>query len=422
VAKPNKPKRAKISDRKPQSEQIKNIQPKPATPQPFVACAAGEVTLQVQACDTWFFRESRPHDALGFSELASLFPPPVRTLAGALRTYIGERIGIDWQTLSSPLASFDFISALGDSDGLGRLQLNGPWIVHQGQRLYPAPLYLMHQGTAIQRLRVGKPVRCDLGHVRLPELAPGLKGYKTLEQRWLTGSGLAKCLNGGVPAHDEIVTSTQLFSHEARLGIARDNPFRKVQDGKLYQTRHLRIKDEVHIELDARQVDAALIESWLNPAYPAMLRLGGEGRMASLVPQSQREPLPRAEAATAAQTVLLHFITPADFNGEMFPEHFKKIERNGQTVWQGDLNGLSLTIEAAVIGKVHREGGWDMRRHRPHAVKSYLPAGSAWFCRLAQPADWSTLGERLHGRCIGHDTEFGRGQLLLGHWHDSFNA
>jgi CRISPR-associated protein Cmr3 len=422
VAKPNKHKGAKISDRKPQSEQIKNIQPKPATPQTFDTCAAGEVTLQVQACDTWFFRESRPHDALGFSELASLFPPPVRTLAGALRTYIGERIGIDWQTLTSPLPDFDFAAALGGSDCLGRLQLNGPWIVHQGQRLYPAPLYLMHQGTDIQRLRVGKPVRCDLGHVRLPELAPGLKGYKTLEQRWLTGSGLAKCLNGGLPAHDEIVTSTQLFNHEARLGIARDNPSRKVQDGKLYQTRHLRIQDEVHIELDARQVDAALIESWLNPAYPTMLRLGGEGRMASLVPHSQREPLPRAEAATAAQTVLLHFITPADLNGEMFPEHFKKIERNGQTVWQGDINGLSLTIEAAVIGKVHREGGWDMRRHRPHAVKSYLPAGSAWFCRLAQPADWSTLGERLHGRCIGHDTAFGRGQLLLGHWHDSFNA
>ena len=40
--------------------------------------------------DTWFFRESRPHGSIGSSELGSVFPPPVRTLLGALRTLIGD--------------------------------------------------------------------------------------------------------------------------------------------------------------------------------------------------------------------------------------------------------------------------------------------------------------------------------------------
>jgi CRISPR-associated protein Cmr3 len=425
VAKHNKSKDPKINYQKQQHQQMQRAQREEAPQPASQACADDQITVQFHALDTWFFRESRPHDAVGASELASLFPPPVRTLAGALRTYIGEQLNIDWQTLTASLPGFDFKTALGGHDDLGQLQLNGPWIVYRGQRLYPAPLYLMHQADDIQRLRVGKVVRCDLGNVRLPELAPGLKGYKTLEQRWLTASGLAKCLNGKTPAQDEIISPAQLFNHETRLGIARDNPSRRVQDGKLYQTRHLRIKDDVHIELDVNRFDAALAELFRERTPKTLLRLGGEGRMANLTAQLQREPLPMADAqaqAKATEALLIHFITAADFNGRMFPKHFEEIDRGGQTVWQGEINGIALTVEAAVNGKVHREGGWDMRNHRPRPVKSYIPAGSAWFCRLDQPSDWPTLYDRLHGHCLGHDTAFGRGQILLGHWQDSFNA
>lgn len=381
-----------------------------------------EITFRLAACDTWFFRESRPHDVVGASELASLFPPPIRTLAGALRTYFGEQIGIDWQTLNCAIPGFDFQSALGGSDDLGQLQLNGPWIVLDGKRLYPAPFYLMHGSKEgqpdLQRLQPGQPVNCDLGHVRLPQLPIGLKGYKTLEQRWLTAQGMAQCLNGQSPAIDDVVTPEQLFSHEARLGIARDNTNRKVLDGKLYQTRHLRIQDTVQIELDTQGLDDLLIEQLNKHNQTNLLRLGGEGRMASLERCSTREALPFAKSKTA-ETVLIHFLTPADFNRQWYPDGFRCIEHNGLTIWQGQLKGIEISIEAAVIGKVHREGGWDMKNHRPRPVKSYIPAGSTWFCRLQQPIDWQFLTEKLHGQCIGNDTAFGRGQILLGHWHDS---
>ncbi|ANE56539.1 hypothetical protein AYM39_16050 [Methylomonas sp. DH-1] len=338
-------------------------------------------------------------------------------MAGALRTYTGEQIDIDWKSLTSRLVDFDFSSALGGADDLGRLQLNGPWIVYQGQRLYAAPLYLMHKETDIQRLQVGKPVRCDLGRVRLPELPAGLSGYKTVEQRWLTAAGMAKCLNGQAPASAEIINPAQLFSHEARLGIARDNKQRKVQDGKLYQTRHLRILPEVQIELDAKGLDAALF-----PHLKAtkLIRLGGEGRMASIEPVTTHEVLPFAKPKTV-ETLLIHFLTPADFDGQPYPAGFSKTERNSQTVWQGQLNGIELSIESAVIGKVHREGGWDMKNHQPRPVKSYIPAGSAWYCRLSQATDWQILSDKLHGLCVGNDTAWGRGHIVLGHWQDSSN-
>jgi CRISPR-associated protein Cmr3 len=425
MAKPNKkkPQGQKINYKKQQRQEDKQEQQQETRQLAVQDCADGELTLQLQAYDTWFFRESRPHDAVGASKLSSLFPPPVRTLAGALRTFLGDQVDIDWQTLQCKDNDFDFQHNLGNAEHLGQLQLNGPWICYKDQRLYPAPLYLMQQEQIIERLGAGKPVRCDLGTVRLPVLPEGCRpGFKNLEQRWLNAVDMAKCLNGEVPEAQKIISADDLFSHEARLGIARDNSQRKVLDGKLYQTRHLRLKDEVQVELKAKNLHPLLIKA-LPVGGQAIVRLGGEGRMASLETSLATEPLPFAKAkAKQSETLLLHFITPADFNGQMFPENFTKTEYQGKTVWQGVLNGIELMIEAAVIGKAHREGGWDMQKHQPRPVRSHIPAGSAWYCRLAQSYDWQTLQTQLHGQCIGLDSAYGRGQILLGHWHDTHNG
>ena len=53
--------------------------------------------INFEPVDSWFFRESRPHDAAGAAQLSSLFPPPIRTLAGAFKTLIGNSLGINWQ-------------------------------------------------------------------------------------------------------------------------------------------------------------------------------------------------------------------------------------------------------------------------------------------------------------------------------------
>ena len=50
--------------------------------------------------DSWFFRESRGLDAIGAGASSSLFPPPVSTLAGALRTSIGDQLGVNWQAFA----------------------------------------------------------------------------------------------------------------------------------------------------------------------------------------------------------------------------------------------------------------------------------------------------------------------------------
>ncbi|GFO73305.1 CRISPR-associated protein Cmr3 [Bathymodiolus japonicus methanotrophic gill symbiont] len=402
----------KEDKQKPIQKQTENIKQE--------ALAKGQINLQLHPFDTWFFRESRPHDAAGASELSSLFPPPIRTLAGALRTFLGDQMEIDWKTLQCKSSDFDFEKSLGNVEHLGQLQLNGAWICYQGQRLYPAPLYLMQKEENLQRLLIGKSVRCDLGTVRLPEMPKDCVGYKNLEQHWLTAAGMRLCLEGQVPNVADVVKSDDLFSHEARLGIARDNEKRKVIDGKLYQTQHLRLKDEVHIELDVKNLGASLLETLETHQQNTIWRLGGEGRMASVAISDTVEPFPFIKNHKT-DTLVIHFVTAAGFGGKMFPENFIQSEQNGQTVWQGEINGIELKIEAAVIGKAHREGGWDMKNHQPRPVKSYIPAGSAWFCRLTNPDDYKNLHEKLHGHCMGIDSAYGRGQILIGQWQDTDN-
>ena len=140
--------------------------------------------------------------------------------------------------------------------------------------------------------------------------------------------------------------------------------------------------------------------------------------MASLSVSAEAEALPYIKPKKN-DTLLIQFITPADFNGNMFPENFNEIKKNDQTVWQGEINGISLQIEAAVIGKAHREGGWDMQKHQPRSVKSYTPAGTAWFCRLNNPDDYQQVHDTLQGYCIGEDSAYGRGQILIGQWQDA---
>jgi len=380
--------------------------------------AKGQINLQLYPFDTWFFRESRPHDAAGASELSSLFPPPIRTLAGALRTFLGDQMEIDWKTLQSKNNDFDFEKSLGNAEHLGELQLNGAWVCYQGQRLYPAPVYLMQKEGNLQRLQIGQAVRCDLGSVRLPEMPKDCVGYKNLEQHWVTAAGMRLCLEGQVPNVSDIVKADDLFSHEARIGIARDNEKRKVIDGKLYQTQHLRLKEEVHIELDAKNLDASLLQALSTKQQNAILRLGGEGRMASVATNDTAEPLPFIKKHKT-DTLLIHFVTAADFDGKMFPENFIPNDPREPNFWQGEINGIGLIIEAAVIGKAHREGGWDMQKHQPRPVKSYIPAGSTWFCRLINPDDYKHIHEKLQGHCMGNDTAYGRGQILIGLWNDA---
>lgn len=381
-----------------------------------------KLTCHFTPFDTWFFRESRPQGSVGSSELASVFPPPVRTLLGAVRTAIGDawhaRHGTDWRQFGQLK---ELQALIGNADDLGPLRCSGPWLTRDGERLYPAPATLMVKDGVYFNLVLGDPVRCDLGTLRLPAFpaqVPGLDnlaGAKPAERCWLTVAGWQALLGGGTPEAADVVPADALFQEEPRLGIGRDNRRNSVEQGLLYQTRHLRLRDGVGVELELDGLPDDLFEQLDLPARQ-VIRLGGEGRQASLElrmapPAAALQPVPLPASGSA----VLYTLTPTPCAPDLpagIPAGFRAVTRDGIDAWEGELANVGLRILAVACGRPLREGGWDMVNHQARPVQSLLPAGSALF---VEPLDGDTTRLlALHNQSCGPDAALGRGQLVPG--------
>ena len=344
--------------------------------------------------------------------LQSIFPPNVQTMAGAVRTFIGDSQNINWHEFNE---NHELTKIIGYSDDLGALSFQGAWLSFNGERLYPAPLLLMKKEKEIYRLNISdKTLHCDLGKkVYLPMLPDKAQGSKPLENTWLTATGFQAVLRGETAPLDSIKTANELFETESRLGIARDNTTRAVQDGMLYQTEHIRPKTGLSIELDASGLPNTLATS-------ATVRLGGEGRSANLTVQQKNETiLTTVKPNSKTQGLLLYLLTPLKFkqssqDWQPLP-HFEKQETDEQTLWIGTLNDIEIELHSAITGKAIRDGGWDLAKHQPRTANSLIPAGSVFFC-TAKNGDNNAAIQALHDTHIGDNTEYGLGHIVTGLW------
>ncbi|MGX2040917.1 type III-B CRISPR module-associated Cmr3 family protein [Methylocaldum sp. MU1018] len=394
-------------------------------------------TWRLHALDTWFFREARPFDTIGSPELSSHFPPPAPTVAGAIKTLVGRRAGIDWRHFRPKAEGEPRHERYGR---LGDLHLLGPFLCRDDRLLFPAPLFLLakkrepeagkadgpaadkNPKLSLSRLRIGRPVETDLGIVRLPELPKSGnddedKGYKPLENAWLTAAGLKAVLDGGKPDPEDIFQAEQLYATESRLGIGRDNRTGTVRadEARLYQTRHIRPCDNVSLAigvgglpLDARP-------------EPGPVRLGGEGRLALMEALPDGLNLPKEPTADDdTHGLILILLTPANLDNCWRLPHSKSdapAERDSgkAKIWRCEIRGVKLAVHSAVIGKPRREGGWHLAEGKPRRVESFVPAGSAWYCAVENMSLGDAIAE-LHGIQIGDGEKLGRGLIAVGLW------
>ncbi len=361
------------------------------------------------ALDTLFFKESRPMEAVGGAQLQSVFPPPARTLIGAIRTAIGEAHQVDWKAYARD-EQHPLKALIGSADSLGPLSFTGPFLTKAGQRLFPVPLALL-SGTAagkaeeeFTRLEPSAVVTvCDLGAVRLPKIKKPLPGAKPLENTWITREGFETFLKGELPAAKTIEKPDGLHHSEERLGIGRDNARRTTVDGLLYQTRHVRPRQDIAIGIHVHGLSSTQV------ARQGLTRLGAEGRLASWECDAA-QVLPKVYIKN--KRVVLVLLTHAQFRQGWLPDGFSQVTLpTQQTVWEGVLHGVSLRLISCVVGKPVREGGWDLVNRLPRTMDSLVPAGSCYFCEVLQgnPSE-------LQGRQIGQDTAYGRGEIALGNW------
>ncbi len=383
-------------------------------------------TWRFGAFDTWFFRESRPMDSIGGSELASIFPPSATTLVGAIRTTIGEHAGVtDWSRYPTADAYAELRKQIGTNEQMGKLGIKGPWLACEHsdgvQRLYPAPLNLAakfqkDKVVQVHRLGIGAPCTCDLGEqLRLPTTPKKLKGLKPLPGYWITGKTLTEILAGHTPRPETLINEKQLLHREPRLGIARDNRTRTVEEGLLYQTSHVRPAHGLSIEVDVTGVPASL-----HPGN-GIIRLGGEGRGAHF--QTGGAMAKGIEAGTIKghpHGLILMLLTPlavVDTANPMPLPGFERKETATGTCWCGHIGTIPLTIHCAILGRCLRQGGWDLAAGAPRPVRSLIPPGSLFYATL-DSGDLDEARQTIAQARIGSDNDIalGRGQLIAGIW------
>lgn len=367
--------------------------------------------------DSWFFRESRSMDGAGSTALESVFPPPNNTLLGAIRTQIGNRYhadnGSDWESFNK---NSELARIIGYGNDYADLKAQGAWLYNtaESQLYFPCPLNLLQQGKdGLSFFQLGAPCHCDLGkQVLLPKLDYE-KQQSPIENAYLSANDFTQVLNGKTPS-GKVLMKNQLLTTEPRLGITRDNQRRKTEDGKLYQTQHIRLKSDwrLYLGLDGVADDYIPQES--------VLRLGGEARMAELTPLNAAPKLPTSPNGMQAEYLVLYLLTPLpdsarESNQPALPNaNFQCIETEHQTLWNGEINGIKLDIVSAITGKAERIGGWDMARHCSLPVRSFIPAGSCWYIKTNGNAQ--AIIDSLHGQFIstGNDRALGYGQIVVG--------
>jgi CRISPR-associated protein Cmr3 len=337
----------------------------------------------IEPLDLLFLRGNKLFGAAGsFGE--SLVPPWPSTVAGALRSLMLVRDGVD-------LA--DFAAGRVVHDVLGTPQTPGPFAVAgfdlarrradgQVEALHALPADLIAsvdgagalQGLTLRRLKPSPPAAGLLSSAPLPlwpVLAQEERG-KAEAGLWLDASGWADHLAGRLPQPGSVVRTSALWAIDPRIGVGLDPDTRRAADGKLFTAQAVAFKPGVGF-LAALQ--------GCPPLQPGVLRLGGDGRGAALQPVVQQPVRADAQAIVRARRCRVLLTTPGLFeSGWMLPG----LDEHRRLRWPG----LSATLVSAAVPRAEVVSGWDLARQQPKAAQRVAPAGSVyWLDELETTAE-----------------------------------
>lgn len=364
--------------------------------------------------DSWFFRESRSMDGSGATALESVFPPANNTLLGAIRTQVGniyhQKHATNWRDFKQ---NKNLQNIIGFGTDYANLKAQGAWLYHVAeQQIYlPCPLNLLKQGEDdFGCFQLKKSCHCDIGrNVLLPELDYE-HAQTPIESAYISSSDFGKLLNGQKP--NKIIEQQDILLSDARLGIECDSVRHKTVDGKLYQTKHLRLKDQWNLYFAVAGMDADY------PIPDDLLRLGGEGRMAHVQTLTTAPALPAPPKLNPqAKYLMLYLLTPLPVhasNNALPNASFQLQEDETVSYWRGVINETEVDVVSAIIGKAERRGGWDLANNQSLPVKSFIPAGSCWFIKNNQNA--AQIIANLHHQFLttANERAQGFGQMAIG--------
>jgi CRISPR-associated protein Cmr3 len=371
----------------------------------------------IEPLDVWSFRGNRSFGEAGSWGQAQM-PPPPSVLAGALRSARLVRDGIDLAAFARNETTHP---AIGSRDTPGPFTLAAATVARRSgnghiEPIFPLPADLVAIGAQVHRLR---PAALDARLAtssRLPQVAvlAGVQG-KPGKQRWLTAAGLRRWLADETVPAVELAADGQLWRIDERVGVALEPRLRRADDGKLFSLQALACQEGVGLAVRVAGCELA----------PGLLRLGGDGHGARLVPTAIDWPAPDYAAIARARRCRLLLTNPGLFPAGWLPTGAQPENERGDGAVRFELHGVAGWIVCAAVPRPQVVSGWDLARWQPKPAERAAPAGSVWWLELDEgvTADalrklvecglWSAPCEDEARRAEGYN------RCLLGIWRDT---
>ncbi len=362
----------------------------------------------IEPIDVLAFRGNRLYGEPGsFGEV--IMPPPPSVAAGALRSHLLARKGVDLSDFAAGKASHPVV---GSRDKPGSFVLSAFHLARRHadggvEPLFPLPADVVVSGAkAACRVRYMRPEHkpgralepLDGGYPLpyWPVLAEGQERAKPESGWWLTAAGFRAWMKGEEITGDHLVESPLLWSTEARVGIGLDAKLRRAEEGKLFSWQAIAFRAGVGFAVCIEGLDD-------DTTLAGMLRFGGDGRGARLEPCEIRWPEPDWEAITAAKRARLLLTSPGIFERGWLPTGAG--EPSPAKGAPFELGGLRGRIVCAAVPRAQFVSGWDLARWRPKPAQRAAPAGSVWWLELNESVSPDAL-RKLAKRGLWTDEDY----------------
>lgn len=322
----------------------------------------------IQPLDVLFLRGNQLFgDPGSFGQ--SLIPPWPSVAAGAIRSRMLADDGVDLARFARGAFRHP---VLGTPQDPGSFRLTGFYLAdnHRGPTKIlvapPADLVIAKDADdnlTIQRLEpktTGLPSSCTLA--RLPVMAQDER-TKPASGYWLTQAGWTAYLAGQVPALSQLRTTADLWSVDTRIGIGMNRTRRSVDTGKLFTTQAVVMKSGIGFL-------AAVTGA--TPPSDGLLRLGGDGRGATMTTAAPDLPAPDYAALAEAGRCRLVLTSPG-----IFPEGWKLPGMDGNH--HLTLVDIRADVVSACIPRADTVSGWDLAKGGPKAAQRVAPTGSVYW-------------------------------------------
>jgi CRISPR-associated protein Cmr3 len=332
--------------------------------------------LFIEPVDVLYLRGNRLFGEAG-DHGEALMPPWPSLAAGAIRSRMLADSGVDLAGFANSKAKPD--GPLGDCLGTpyapGSFRLSRFLLAQKGDNGTVSPFFPLPADAVTLQKRV-EYLRPQTLHPAialggaLPQV-PVLrqeKPEKPLSGRWLNRAGIAAYLAGEPLSPEHTTGRDTLWESDPRLGIAMDPASRTAADGRIYTTETVALTKGVGFLTGVQGAKSCL-------PHGGLLRFGGDGRGARVVPCRMEFPEPPWKRIAVEKRFRVVQATPGVFaGGWQLPG---LIEENGALILRA--KGFSARLAAAAMNRTEVVSGWDLARHQPKPALRVAPTGSVYW-------------------------------------------